>query len=111
MTLSTRSLKLNQLFNPGKDINYLRVRMTLLGYSFEDYRPEFTPDGLASYYADINNGFWQDWCSLIHIPSDADCNMKRELMDAVNNPKYAWAFDPNSRQEANYDDGFLLKRY
>ena len=109
--LSNNALRLNKICNPKKSIDILKTEIESKGYRIKDYRVEFTEDELNGYYADIKNGFWEQWCSKTFIPGDIDGKMKRDLINLPNHPDYEWAFKPNIHHVVNCNDGFLLNKY
>lgn len=111
--LSERSLRFNQIiFNPKEDINAIRQELITQGFSFQDYKPSFTPEEMDCYYNEVkNNRLWERFCNTIYIPGDKGGKMKQELLSLPQNPNYRWAFERDESHIPNYDNGFLYRMY
>ncbi len=111
-TLSSRTVKLNHLFNPKMTLEEVDAEIRSLGFDIQDYRPSFTKEELNEYYdAVVNKGFWRNFCNQIYIPGDKHGNMMKELLDLPNNPKYRWAFERDDNHVTDYNQGYALKEY
>lgn len=111
-TLSSRTVKMNHLFNPKMTLAEVDTEIRSLGFDIEDYIPSFTNEELEEYYDAVKNkNFWKDFCYQIHIPGDKRGNMMKELLDLPSNPKYRWAFERDANHVTDYNQGFVLKKY
>lgn len=110
--LSSRTIKMNHLFNPKMTLTEVDAEIRLLGFDIQDYIPSFTNEELDEYYESVENkGFWRTFCNQIHIPGDKHGNMMKELVDLPNNSKYRWAFERDDKHVTDYNRGFVLRKY
>lgn len=110
--LSSRTVKMNQLFNPKMTLAEVDAEIRSLGFDIQNYRPSFTREELDEYYdAVVNKGFWREFCNQIYIPGDKQGNMMKELLDLPNNPKYRWAFERDDNHVTDCNQGFVLKKF
>lgn len=109
--LSFQSLRLNQFNNKDKSIEELKTMMEDKEYVFDEYQPQFTPEELAEYYQEINNGLWEQFCHQIFIPGDKDGLLMSQLLQVRTDPDYCWAFEPNHSHKPDYGEGVLMNRY
>lgn len=110
--LSSRTVKMNHLFNPKMTLEEVDAEIRSLGFDIKDYIPSFTNEELEEYYDAVKNkNFWNDFCNQIHIPGDKLGNMMKELLDLPSNPKYRWAFERDNNHVTDYNNGFVLKKY
>ena len=110
--LSSRTVKMNQLFNPKMTLAEVDAEIRSLGFEIQDYLPSFTYEELDDFYEAVKNkGLWKDFCNQIHIPGDKQGNMMKELLDLPSNPKYRWAFERDDNHVTDYNHGFVLKKY
>ena len=111
-TLSSRTVKMNHLFNPKMTLAEVDAEIRSLAFDIKDYIPSFTNEELEEYYDAVKKkNFWDDFCNQIHIPGDKLGNMMKELLDLPNNPKYRWAFERDDNHVTDYNQGFVLKKY
>lgn len=110
--ISNRTIVLNQIDNPEMTLSQVMQEAIDLKFDVRDYIPRFTEEELNSYYDSVwNHCFWSDFCEKIHIPGDNNKKMKQDLLNLPNNPKYRWAFMPDSSHVIDYDNGYLLRKY
>lgn len=109
--LSLQSLRLNQKNNSDKTFEELKQMMEEKEYSFEEYQPQFTPEEIAEYFQEIQNGYWEHFCQKIFIPGDKDGSFIRQLYQVRFNPDYRWAFEPNIPHQLNLNEGFVIRHY
>lgn len=109
--ISKKTLLFNQLENQNENPESVRTEILDAGWKIEDYIPKFSKDELNTYYMDIKNGFWEDFCDKIYIPGDKTGKMKEDLIHIPDNSRYLWAFKPGIPHTINYSKGFLLKKY
>ena len=53
----------------------------------------FTPDMLSSFFADVKNGIWEQYCASIHFPCSDGNRLKEELLALPKNANYRQYFD------------------
>ena len=70
-----------------------RAELERNGWRIEDYSPSFSPEELHSYYQDIKNGWWEEFCGKIFIPIDKDGSLKKDMISAKNKPEYEWLLE------------------
>ena len=90
--------------NPHDNILRNRRELEEKGWRIADYSPSFSSDELHSYYQDIKNGWWEDFCSKIFIPVDKDGSFMKDMLSIENLPEYEWAF----KEEVNRPDNFKM---
>ena len=108
--ISDKTLLLNSIFNPQKEIRQLRQELLTEGFTIKEYQPSFTEDELALYYSTAKEQ-WQVFCDKIHIPGDNKGKLKDALRRVPKDERYKWAFDESIRHTPNYNEGFLLKNF
>lgn len=108
-TISERTLGVNKMFNPGKNLEELRKEAVSRGVVFEDYVPAFSEEDLSLYYQAIEDGMWEDFCSKIYIPNDTGNRIKEGLLNARYDERYRWAFEQGKSSKIDYDKGYLLR--
>ncbi|MCI1741484.1 MAG: FRG domain-containing protein [Prevotella sp.] len=109
--ISENTLKFNHLVNPNENLESVRKEILDSGWKIEDYIPKFSEDELNTYYKDIENGFWGNFCDKIYIPGDKTGKMKEDLIHIPDKSRYSWAFKPGIPHTIDYSKGFLLKKY
>lgn len=110
--VSSRTIMMNQSFNPEMTLDDVKTEARSLGLEIEDHVPRFTDEELAEYYASVQKeGYWQSFCNQIHIPGDHDGKMMNDLLAVPQNPKYRWAFELDKSHVRDFDEGYLLKIY
>ena len=110
--VSNRTIKLNQMFNPEMTLEQVEAEARSLGLEIKDYLPRFSEAELDEYYAAVkNDGYWQNFCSQIHIPGDKDGKMMQALLSLPHNPRYRWAFERDANHVTEYEKGYLLRMY
>ncbi len=91
--VSIETVKYNHSLNKNETINSLINKLEKEGITVDKfYTPCFTPQLLEEYYADIKNGWWDNFCEDIYFyGSDGDL-YKDELRDIQHRNEYKWAF-------------------
>ena len=112
MTISNRTVKMNAIENPDMILEKVEAEVRGLGFDIQDYVPCFTQDELDLYYADVkNDGYWESFCSQIHIPGDKDGKMMSALRSLPNDPRYRWAFEKDDSHVTDYEKGYVIQKY
>lgn len=89
--VSRKAVQLNVSRNPGETEETITKKLQDRGISVDDYEPRFSEEELDNFYSNIRE-WWYNFCSDIHF-ADAEDEVYRQLMkDAIDDPKYAWAF-------------------
>lgn len=110
--LSSRTVKLNHLFNPKMTLAEVDAEIRSLGFDIQDYCLSFSDEELNEYYDAVKNeNLWKKFCNQIHIPGDKHGNMMKELLDLPNNPRYRWVFERDDNHVTDYNQGFVLKKF
>lgn len=110
--VSSRTIKMNQIFNSKMTLAEVETEVRSLGLEIEDYVPRFTDEELDQYYASVqNDSYWQNFCNQIHIPGNNGCKMMNDLLAVPKNPNYSWAFERDKSHVTNFDEGYVLKFY
>ena len=109
--ISDRTVILNMIMNEHRESKSKVIReLSERGFSIRKYIVEFIPDELHTYYEDIKNGFWEEWCQRIHFNGDVNGKFKDAMISTVNNPTYAWAFEEGKNTNMPMN-GFLSRMY
>lgn len=90
--VSKEAVKLNVKRNPTESFSNIVRKLDDFGISVDDSKPCFSEEEMEMYYADIKNGWWEEFCDNIYF-NGADGELYREVMKTV--PKmseYKWAF-------------------
>ena len=110
--VSSRTIKMNQMFNPEMTLEKVETEARSLGLEIEDYVPGFTDEELDEYYASVqNDSYWQNFCNQIHIPGDNSGRMMNDLLKVPQNPNYRWAFERDESHLMDFDKGYVLRVY
>ena len=94
--VSRASVLLNVSRNKGESEKSITDKLRSLGISVDDYAPSFTNEELNDFYSNIDK-WWYSFCDDIHFNDVEDEIYRQELKDAMNNPKYKWAFEYNKK--------------
>lgn len=110
--VSTRTIMMNQNYNPDMTLKQVEAEAISLGLEIQDYVPRFTDEELDEYFAAVkNDGYWQNFCSQIHIPGDKNGLMMHDLLSLPQRPEYKWAFERDNIHVTDYDRGYVLRMY
>lgn len=106
-TISRVTFNYNVRKNPNDNSSENRAELERNGWRIEDYSPSFSPEELHSYYQDIKNGWWEEFCGKIFIPFDKDGSLKKDMISAKNKPEYEWAFREDVERSDNFMPGLV----
>lgn len=110
--ISNRTVLMNKIDNPQMTLAEVEAEIKSLGFEVHDYLPAFTAEELDIYYDAVwNKHFWTDFCHQIHIPGDQERKMMNDLLNLPYNPKYRWAFAPDSSHVTDYKKGYVMREY
>ena len=103
---------MNQKHNPEMSLAEVEAEAHSLGLDIQDHIPKFTDEELDEYYAAVcSEGYWQAFCSQIHIPSDKNGQLKTALVSLPQDPRYRCAFERDDRHVTYYEKGYVLRMY
>lgn len=109
--ISSRTVKMNHLFNPKMRLEEVETELRSLGFEIQDYKPAFSQKELDEYFDAVqNHNYWADFCMQIHIPGDKQGKMMNDLLNLPKNPKYRWAFERDDSHVIDFERGYVLKR-
>lgn len=73
----------------------------------------FTPDMLTSFFMDVKNGLWEQYCEPIHFPCKDGAKLKEELLSLPKNDYYKQFFEQRYYDKLFYhtlEDKFRAER-
>lgn len=94
--VSRAAVLLNVSRNIGESEKSITDKLRSLGIRVDDFVPSFTDEELNDFYSNIDK-WWNSFCDDIHFHDVEDEIYRQELKDAINNPKYKWAFEYNKK--------------
>lgn len=109
--ISNRTVLMNKIDNPQMTLEEVCNEIQSLGFEIRNYVPSFTAEEMEGYYDAVQDYYWPDFCSQIHIPGDREGGMMRDLIALPNNPKYRWAFEKNDSHVTDFEKGYVMKHY
>lgn len=65
-------------------------------------RYSYSSDLLATYYQDLKNGLWEQFCEPIYFHHTQGKKLKEELLNLPNNPNYQMYFNKNYHNQLYY---------
>lgn len=80
-----RNLTDNKEDNPYKNMSILFENNITINSS---HQVVFTESELELYYKKIQNGFWRDFWDKVFIPNDEKGNIKNDILNLPNDPKF-----------------------
>lgn len=108
--VSKKAVKLNVSWNRSETYDSISSKLHERGYKIGDYTPSFTSEELHAYYYSAPD-FWTNFCNQIYFPGDDDSQLHRQMLDAINNTNYQWAFDESKKIDMSNLHGYVYDRY
>ena len=110
--VSLQAVRWNCMVNEGETHKSIKKKLSRnYNITTRNYQPSFTLDELATYYQDINNGWWETFVDKIYIPRDRNGKIRECILRLPLCDDYSWAFKPVLSHTINYKEGYLLKKY
>jgi len=92
--VSDATVRLNVSRNSGEAYDSIRRKLAERGIQVNaTYTPCFCQDLLADYYADIKNGWWEEFCHDVYFSGADGFIYKDALLRLSSDERYKWAFN------------------